>query len=91
MESSLLTGDHLFVSKLAYGPRVPQTPLTVPFTHNVLPNRKESYSTLVQNSYRRLKGFGHVKRGDYVVFGFRMVIQSFQRSRRRITICSAGL
>jgi signal peptidase I len=70
MESSLLTGDHLFVSKLAYGPRVPQTPLTVPFTHNVLPNGKESYSTLVQNSYRRLKGFGHVKRGDYVVFGF---------------------
>ena len=70
MESSLLTGDHLFVSKLAYGPRVPQTPLTVPFTHNVLPNGKESYSTLVQNDYRRLKGFGHVKRGDYVVFGF---------------------
>ena len=50
MESSLLTGDHLFVSKLAYGPRVPQTPLTVPFTHNVLPGgRKESYSTLIQN------------------------------------------
>ncbi|MBO8445725.1 MAG: signal peptidase I [Bacteroidetes bacterium] len=70
MESSLLTGDHLFVSKLAYGPRVPQTPLTIPFTHNVLPNGKESYSTLIQNDYRRLKGFGHVKRGDYVVFGF---------------------
>ncbi len=70
MESSLYTGDHLFVSKLAYGPRVPQTPLTVPFTHNVLPSGKESYSTLIQNDYRRLKGFGHVKRGDYVVFGF---------------------
>ena len=70
MESSLLTGDHLFVSKLSYGPRVPQTPLTVPFTHNVLPGGGESYSTLIQNGYRRLKGFGHVKRGDYVVFGF---------------------
>ena len=70
MESSLLTGDHLFVSKLSYGPRVPQTPLTVPFTHNVLPGGKESYSTLIQNRYRRLKGFGNVKRGDYVVFGF---------------------
>ena len=34
MESTLYTGDHLFVSKLAYGPRVPQTPLTIPFTHN---------------------------------------------------------
>lgn len=70
MESSLLTGDHLFVSKLSYGPRVPQTPLTVPFTHNILPGGGESYSTIIQNKYRRLAGFGNVKRGDYVVFGF---------------------
>ena len=70
MENSLLTGDHLFVSKLAYGPKLPQTPLTVPFTHNVLPGGKESYSTLITGKYRRLKGFGHVKRGDYVVFNF---------------------
>ena len=69
MESSLYTGDHLFVSKLAYGPRMPQTPLTIPFTHNVL-GSKESYSTLIQSDYRRLKGFGSVKTGDYVVFGF---------------------
>ena len=69
MESSLLTGDHLFVSKLAFGPRIPQTPLTVPFTHNVIFG-KESYSTLIQNDYRRLKGFRNVRRGDYVVFGF---------------------
>lgn len=70
MESTLYTGDHLFVSKLTYGPRVPQTPLTVPFTHNVLPGGKESYSTLIQNKYRRLKGFRNVRRGDVVVFGF---------------------
>ncbi len=69
MESSLYTGDHLFVSKLAYGPRMPQTPLTIPFTHNVI-GRGESYSTLIQNDYRRLKGFGSVETGDYVVFGF---------------------
>ena len=69
MESSLMTGDHLFVSKLAYGPRVPQTPLTIPFTHNVIFG-KESYSTLIQNDYRRLKGLGRVKRYDPVVFGF---------------------
>ena len=69
MESSLYTGDHLFVSKLAYGPKLPQTPLTIPFTHNVNAGR-ESYSTAVQNDYKRLKGFGHVKTGDYVVFGF---------------------
>ena len=69
MESSLFTGDHLFVSKVAFGPKVPQTPLSVPFTHNVIFG-KESYSTLIQNDYRRLKGFRNVRRGDYVVFNF---------------------
>ena len=69
MESTLYTGDHLFVSKLTYGPRVPQTPLTIPFTHNRAFGH-ESYSTLIQNKYRRLKGFREVKRGDVVVFGF---------------------
>ncbi len=69
MESSLLTGDHLFVSKLTFGPRLPETPLTIPFTHNVIFG-KESYSTLLHNDYRRLKGFRNVERGDYVVFGF---------------------
>ena len=70
MESTLYTGDHLFVSKLSYGPRIPQTPLTIPFTHNVLPSGKKSYSTLVQNDYRRLKGWGKVERNDIVVFCF---------------------
>lgn len=69
MERTLYTGDHLFVSKLTYGPRVPQTPLTIPFTHNVIFG-KESYSTLIQNDYRRLKGIREVRRGDNVVFGF---------------------
>ena len=69
MEKTLYTGDHLFVGKLTYGPRIPQTPLTVPFTHNTIFG-KESYSKLIQNDYRRLKGFRNVQRGDIVVFGF---------------------
>lgn len=69
MESSLLTGDHLFVSKVAFGPKLPETPLTIPFTDNMIFGH-ESYSTLIQNKYRRLKGFRHVERGDYVVFNF---------------------
>ena len=69
MESSLYTGDHLFVSKLTYGARMPQTPLTIPFTHNVI-GSKESYSTSVQWKYRRLPGIREVRRGDCVVFGF---------------------
>ena len=69
MESSLYTGDHLFVSKLTYGARMPQTPLTIPFTHNVI-GGKESYSTSVQWKYRRLPGFRDVRKGDCVVFNF---------------------
>ena len=71
MESSLLTGDYLFVSKTAYGPKLPQTPLSVPFVHNTMPGSgKESYSTALQFGYRRIKGFGRVKRDDCVVFSF---------------------
>ena len=69
MESSLYTGDHLFVSKLTYGARLPMTPLTIPFTHNVI-GGKESYSTSVQWKYKRLPGFRKVRKGDCVVFGF---------------------
>lgn len=71
MESSLMTGDRLFVSKTAYGPKLPQTPLSVPFVHNTLPvSHKESYSTAIQKGYKRLKGRGKVERDDYVVFSF---------------------
>ena len=69
MESSLYTGDHLFVSKLTYGARMPQTPLTIPFTHNTIFG-KESYSTSVQWKYKRLKGFREIRNGDIVVFNF---------------------
>ena len=69
MESTLYTGDHLFVSKLTYGPKMPKTPLTIPFTHNVFMG-KESYSTLIQSDYKRLKGFRNVEAGDKVVFCF---------------------
>ena len=37
LEKSLLTGDYLFVSKVSYGPRIPQTPLTMPLTQHTLP------------------------------------------------------
>src|SRR5665648_764173 len=37
MEKSLLVGDHLFVSKLAYGPRLPNTPIAFPFTQHTMP------------------------------------------------------
>lgn len=71
MEKTLLVGDYLFVSKVAYGPKIPETPVSFPLVHNVMPvTGGESYSEIIKNDYRRLKGFSSVKRDDIVVFGF---------------------
>jgi signal peptidase I len=70
MEETLLAGDYIFVSKLAYGPRLPETPLAIPFFHNKLPFGKKSYSEKLEMPYKRLKGFSRVKRGDIIVFNF---------------------
>lgn len=72
MEKSLLVGDYLFVSKLSYGPRMPITPLTFPFTHHTMPltASKPSFVTWFSQPYRRLPGFGSPQRGDAVVFNF---------------------
>ncbi|SHI55486.1 signal peptidase I [Hymenobacter daecheongensis DSM 21074] len=69
MEHSLLVGDYLFVSKLHYGPRTPQTPLQVPLTHQTIWGTSlKSYSDLIQLPSYRLPGFSEVKRNDVVVF-----------------------
>jgi len=72
MEKTLLVGDYLFVSKVAYGPRVPMTPLSFPFVHHTLPLTKNtpSYLTWIQTEYRRMVGWGDVQRDDMVVFNF---------------------
>lgn len=71
LEKSLLTGDYLFVSKVSYGPRIPQTPLTMPLTQHTLPiiNTK-SYIEWPHWDYRRVKGLGNVKLNDIVVFNY---------------------
>lgn len=71
MEGTLLTGDHLFVGKVAYGPKIAERPLSFPFVHNTLPlTGGKSWSDLIRRDYRRLAGFGKVERDDIVVFGF---------------------
>jgi signal peptidase I len=71
MEKSLLVGDHLFVSKLAYGPRMPNTPIAFPFTQHTLPIVKgRSWSNLILWPYKRLAGCGKVKNNDPIVFNF---------------------
>jgi len=71
MEGTMLVNDYLFVSKLAYGPRVPMTPLAVPLVHNTMPiTGGKSYSEAVHWGYHRIPGFGHVERNDVVVFNY---------------------
>ena len=71
MEKSLRIGDHLAVSKVAYGPRMPNTPVAFPFTQHTIPLIKtRSWSDIITAPYRRLKGFGEVGRFDAVVFNF---------------------
>ena len=72
MEKSMMVGDYLFVSKLAYGPKLPNTPLSVPFTHHTLPftTSAKAYSEAIQWPYKRIAGTGKVRRNDIVVFNF---------------------
>jgi signal peptidase I len=74
LEKSLLTGDYLFVSKVSYGPRIPETPLTMPLTQHTMPEffgvRMKSYIEWPHWEYRRVKGLGHIQLNDIVVFNY---------------------
>jgi len=71
LEKTLLTGDFLWVNKMAYGPRVPMTPVHFPLVQNTLPLvNTRSYLERPQWKYHRLRGFGKVQLGDIVVFNF---------------------
>ncbi len=71
LEKTLLTGDYLLVSKLSYGPRIPQTPLYMPLTQHTMPvTGTKSYLDWPHWDYRRVKGFGHPELNDIVVFNY---------------------
>lgn len=77
MEETLLVGDFLFVSKLNYGPRIPMTPLTIPFTHNKLSDipipglpSSTSYVDWLSFPYMRIPGWQKIHNDDIVVFNF---------------------
>ena len=71
MEKTFMVGDYLFVSELSYGPRVPNTPLSLPFVHHTIPAFNcKSYLDIIKLPYLRVPGFEKVKRNDMVVFNF---------------------
>lgn len=74
MEKSLLVGDFLFVSKVSYGARIPNTPLSFPFAHHTLPftDDTKSYLEWIKLPYYRLPGMSKIKNNDVVVFNYPM-------------------
>ena len=71
LEKSLLVGDYLFVSKYHYGPRKPQTPLSMPLTQHTMPViGGKSYIDAIQWDYERVAGLEEIERGDIVVFNY---------------------
>ena len=72
MEKSLLVGDYLYVSKVTYGPQMPNTPVAFPFVHHTMPfsQTKKSFSEAIKLPYKRLKGLRQIERNDVVVFNF---------------------
>ncbi|MCD4747428.1 MAG: signal peptidase I [Bacteroidales bacterium] len=91
MEKSLLRGDFLFVSKISYGPKIPNTPLAFPFVHHTLPLTKtsKSYIECVKLPYYRFPGFTNIKNNDVVVFNYPdgdTVSLKFQSNRSYYTL-----
>lgn len=73
LEKSLCVGDFLYVSKMAYGARVPQTPLSMPLVQHTMPawlGGGKSYLEHPHWEYKRLKGWTSPQKGDIVVFNF---------------------
>lgn len=74
MEKSLLTGDYVIVNKMSYGPRIPNTILSIPFLHQYLPfsDYKKSYLDWIELPYYRLFSSPDVDRNDILVFNYPM-------------------
>ena len=71
MEKTMRIGDYLFVNKMKYGAKLPQTPISIPFVHNRIPfTFIPSYVDWFSSDYRRLFGYGKIKRGDIMVFNW---------------------
>ena len=71
LEKTLLVGDFLFVSKVNYGARTPQTTVAVPMIHDAIPGTTTpSYLKKPQLPYFRLPALEDIKHNDIVVFNW---------------------
>lgn len=64
MNHTFFKGDKVIVNKLAYGTRIPITPLSLSFISNSF------FLDWIRLPYLRLPGYSTIKRNDIVVFNF---------------------
>jgi signal peptidase I len=70
MESNLMVGDFLVVSRAKVGMRIPLTPLSVPVVAQKELAGFKAYSDLIELPYMRLPGWYTIKNNDVVVFNY---------------------
>lgn len=70
MEGTLQNGDIILVNKLKYGPRLPRSPLEIPWVNILfyLTRNKETLNRKAYWSYKRLSGSTDIQNRDVVVF-----------------------
>lgn len=64
MHGTLFESDYVVINKLAYGARIPMTPLSFSF------GGKKKFLNWIHLSYRRLPGYSEIKRNDIIAFNF---------------------
>ena len=91
MNNTLLTGDFILVNKLAYGPRLPITPLSIPFSHQHIPFSisRKSYLDWIQLPYFRFPGIAKIERGDIVSFNYPLANQPIDHKTQFVKRCVA--
>ncbi|MFW5877582.1 MAG: signal peptidase I [bacterium] len=70
MENTLHSGDKVVIGKICYGPRLPRSPLELPWASLFFSNnkyKKDSANARVWK-YKRFAGYNRVERGDIVAF-----------------------
>lgn len=70
MESNLMVGDYLVVSRAKIGMRIPMTPITVPVLAPKEIMGFTAYSDLIELPYMRLPGWYTIKNNDIIVFNW---------------------
>ncbi len=90
MAGSLVNGDYILLSKINYGPRLPITPVAIPFTHKEIPFvGGKSYSEKYLWDYNRLPGLTGIQINDVLVFNYPLEDGIIDRKEYFVKRCMA--